>query len=46
MDGLRAAELLSPYLDRLLKELMKLKPALLIEERYKKFRRIGFFERG
>ena len=40
-----AAELLAPYLDRAFKELQKLKPAQLVEERYKKFRKMGVFEK-
>jgi acetyl-CoA carboxylase carboxyl transferase subunit alpha len=40
-----AAQLLQPYLERALKELLKLKPALLLEERYKKFRRMGVYEK-
>ena len=45
-DPARAAELLGPYLEKALKELQKLKPAALPEERYKKFRKMGVFERG
>ena len=45
-DPARAAELLAPYLEKSLKELMKLKPAALPEERYKKFRKMGMFEKG
>lgn len=41
----KTAELLRPYLQRALRELMKIKPNLLPEERYKKFRKMGFFER-
>ena len=44
-DPARAAELLAPYLEKSLKELMKLKPAALPEERYKKFRKMGMFEK-
>lgn len=40
-----AAELLAPYIERALKELGKLKPAQLVDERYKKFRRMGVFEK-
>lgn len=40
-----AAELLAPHLERALKELQKLKPAQLVEERYKKFRKMGVFEK-
>jgi len=45
-DPAKAAELLAPYLEKALKELMKLKPAALPEERYKKFRKMGMFEKG
>jgi len=45
-DAAKAAEILAPYLEKALKELMKLKPAALVEERYKKFRRMGVFEKG
>jgi len=41
-----AAAILVPYLERALKELQKTKGNLLPEERYKKFRRIGYFEKG
>jgi acetyl-CoA carboxylase carboxyl transferase subunit alpha len=44
-DPAQAAELLAPYLERSLKELAKLKPAQLPEERFKKFRKMGVFER-
>lgn len=44
-DPAKAAQLLAPYLEKSLKELQKLKPALLLEERYKKFRKMGVFER-
>lgn len=40
-----AADLLAPYLERALKELQKIKPALLPEERYKKFRKMGHYEK-
>src|SRR5687768_9373245 len=40
-DSIAAAEMLAPYLERAMKETMKLKPPQLIEERYKKFRRMG-----
>src|ERR1051325_9578412 len=40
-----AADLLAPYLERALKDLQKLKPAQLVEERYKKFRKMGVIER-
>jgi len=45
-DWAKAAELLAPYLERGLRELQKLKPSLLLEERYKKFRKMGVFEKG
>jgi acetyl-CoA carboxylase carboxyl transferase subunit alpha len=45
-DPPRAAELLRPYLERGLRELQKLKPSLLLEERYQKFRKMGVFEKG
>lgn len=45
-DHKRAAELLKPFLSRALRELSRIKPASLPEERYKKFRRMGMFEKG
>ncbi len=45
-DAPRAAELLGPYLERGLREVQKLKPSLLLEERYEKFRKMGVFEKG
>jgi len=45
-DAKRAAELLEPFLDRGLRELQKLKPPLLLEERFEKFRKMGVFEKG
>lgn len=45
-DPAAAAELLGPSLDKAMKELQKLKPPLLLEERYKKFRKMGVFEKG
>ena len=45
-DATKAAELLRPFLDKGLFELKKIKPNLLPEERYKKFRRMGVFEKG
>ena len=45
-DHAGAAERLAPFLEKAVKDLMKLKPSLLLEERYKKFRRMGFFEKG
>jgi acetyl-CoA carboxylase carboxyl transferase subunit alpha len=44
-DPASAAALLAPYLERALKELGKLKPPQLVDERYKKFRKMGVFER-
>jgi acetyl-CoA carboxylase carboxyl transferase subunit alpha len=40
-----AAEMLSPHIERAIRDLMKLKPAQLVDERYKKFRRMGVFEK-
>jgi len=45
-DGVKAAELLGPFLEKGLPELKKVKPGLLPEERYKKFRKMGVFEKG
>ena len=45
-DPASAAELLAPYLEKALKELQKVKPSLLPEERYKKFRKMGVFEKA
>jgi len=45
-DPAAAAALLAPYLEKALKELLKIKPALLPEERYKKFRKMGVFEKA
>jgi len=44
-DPAKAAEILAPYLEKALKELTKIKAALLPEERYKKFRKMGYFEK-
>jgi acetyl-CoA carboxylase carboxyl transferase subunit alpha len=44
-DPQAAADFLAPYLERALRELQKVKSALLPEERYKKFRKIGHFEK-
>ena len=44
-DPAGAAELLAPYLERSLKELQKLKPPALLDERFKKFRKMGVFEK-
>ena len=45
-DPEAAAAILLPYLERALKDLQKTKGNLLPEERYKKFRKIGYFEKG
>jgi acetyl-CoA carboxylase carboxyl transferase subunit alpha len=45
-DPNAAAQLLAPYLEKALKELQKVKPSLLPEERYKKFRKMGVFEKA
>jgi len=45
-DAAKAAEILAPYLEKALKELQKIKPALLPEERFEKFRKMGVFEKG
>ncbi|HSN69629.1 MAG TPA: acetyl-CoA carboxylase carboxyl transferase subunit alpha, partial [Thermoanaerobaculia bacterium] len=45
-DHARAAELLRPYLQKALRELSKVKPAALPEERYRKFRKMGVFEKA
>jgi acetyl-CoA carboxylase carboxyl transferase subunit alpha len=45
-DANRAAELLAPALERALKDVQKTKGPLLPEERYKKFRKMGVFEKG
>lgn len=45
-DPAAAAELLAPYLEKALKELGKIKAAALPEERYKKFRKMGVFEKA
>lgn len=44
-DPAASAELLGPYLERSLREVQKLKPPALLEERYKKFRKMGVFEK-
>ena len=44
-DPAAAAALLAPAIEKGLKELQKLKPAQLLEERYKKFRKMGAFEK-
>ena len=45
-DPPKSAELLAPYLERALHDLQKLKLPMLVEERYKKFRRMGAFEKA
>ncbi|MDQ6800285.1 MAG: acetyl-CoA carboxylase carboxyltransferase subunit alpha [Acidobacteriota bacterium] len=45
-DAKLAAELLDPFLERGLRDLQKLKPSLLLEERFEKFRKMGVFEKG
>jgi acetyl-CoA carboxylase carboxyl transferase subunit alpha len=45
-DPQAAADLLGPALERALKEVQKLKGAALMEERYKKFRKMGVFEKA
>ena len=45
-DPQAAAELLAPHLDRALKDVQKLKGAALMDERYKKFRKMGVFEKA
>jgi acetyl-CoA carboxylase carboxyl transferase subunit alpha len=44
-DPAAAAAMLAPSIERALRELMKLKPPQLLEERYKKFRKMGVFEK-
>lgn len=44
-DPQGAADRLAPFLERALREMQKVKPALLPEERYKKFRKMGVFEK-
>jgi acetyl-CoA carboxylase carboxyl transferase subunit alpha len=45
-DPKASADLLAPFLERGLKEMQKIKPALLPEERFAKFRKMGVFEKG
>jgi acetyl-CoA carboxylase carboxyl transferase subunit alpha len=45
-DPKAAADLLAPHLERGLRELQKLKPSLLLEERFEKFRKMGVYEKG
>jgi acetyl-CoA carboxylase carboxyl transferase subunit alpha len=44
-DPAAAAELLAPVLEKALRETQKLKPAQIVDERYKKFRKMGVFEK-
>ncbi|HYO77461.1 MAG TPA: acetyl-CoA carboxylase carboxyltransferase subunit alpha [Thermoanaerobaculia bacterium] len=44
-DPNAAAELLAAPLERAMRELTKLRPPQLLEERYRKFRKMGVFER-
>jgi acetyl-CoA carboxylase carboxyl transferase subunit alpha len=44
-DPAAAAELLAPSIERAIKELQKLKVPQLLDERYKKFRKMGVFEK-
>lgn len=46
VDHGRTAEILRPYLERSLRDLMRLKPQQLLDERFRKFRRMGFFEKA
>lgn len=45
-DPAAAAEILGGYLEKSLRELQKIKPAQVPEERYRKFRRMGIFEKA
>ena len=45
-DPKASADLLAPFLERGLKEMQKIKHALLPEERFEKFRKMGVFEKG
>ncbi|HYC60174.1 MAG TPA: acetyl-CoA carboxylase carboxyltransferase subunit alpha [Thermoanaerobaculia bacterium] len=44
-DPAAAAALLAPTLEKAIRELQKLKPPALLDERYKKFRKMGVFEK-
>jgi len=46
VDHSMAAATLRPILEKHLRDLMRLKPQQLLDERYKKFRRMGFFEKA
>jgi acetyl-CoA carboxylase carboxyl transferase subunit alpha len=41
-----AAALLAPYLEKAMRELLAMTPPQLTDERYKKFRKMGVFERS
>jgi len=43
-NHVEAAEMLRPYLEKSLSELMGVDPAELVNQRYEKFRRMGSFE--
>ena len=45
-DPSAAASTLGEFLERGLRELQKTKPSLLTEDRYQKFRRMGYFEKA
>ena len=45
-DPSAAATILGDFMEKGLKELQKTKPALLPEERYQKFRKMGYFEKA
>jgi acetyl-CoA carboxylase carboxyl transferase subunit alpha len=44
-DPVSSADLIAPFIEKALRELQKLKPAQLLDERYKKFRKMGVFEK-
>ena len=44
-DPAASAEMLAPYLERSLRDVQKLKGPALLEERYRKFRKMGVFEK-
>jgi acetyl-CoA carboxylase carboxyl transferase subunit alpha len=44
-DPAAAAELIAAPLEKAMRELLKLKPPQLLDERYKKFRKMGVFEK-
>lgn len=45
-DPAAAAKILEPYLEKAMRELTKLRPEQLPDERFKKFRRMGVFEKA